>query len=140
MTTVTRYELQEEVPVVAEGQPYETPDTLRRGAILVSEADYDELQQERDQIKKEHDVALRKQDELAAIIIASNIPTQKVIREVIYPKVKELKEQLDQLKKAAQQAAEVMEQAAGAPGEDWLEWQLKLADTLAALEHVGIRP
>ena len=48
--------------------------------------------------------------------------------------------EMDQLKQVAQQAAEVMEQAAGAPGEDWLEWQLKLADTLAALEQVGIRP
>ena len=48
---VTRYELQEEVPVVAEGQPYETPDTLRRGAILVSEADYDALQQAHDRLK-----------------------------------------------------------------------------------------
>ena len=49
--TVTRYELQEEVPVVAEGQPYETPDTLRIGAIMVSEYDYDELCNERDALK-----------------------------------------------------------------------------------------
>ena len=49
--TVTRYELQAEVQIVAEGQPYETPDTLRSGSILVSENDYDELLAETDALK-----------------------------------------------------------------------------------------
>ncbi len=49
--TVTRYELQAEVSVVAEGQPYETPDTLRRGSILVSEYDYDALYAEAEALK-----------------------------------------------------------------------------------------
>ena len=87
MTTVTRYTLSD--PVYYNDRDFVIP----AGQVLVKAADYDELQQER-----------------------------------------------DQLRQAAQQAAEVMEQAAGAPGEDWLEWQLKLADTLAALEQVGIRP
>lgn len=45
---------------------------------------------------------------------------------------KSLAARIEQTEAQLRQVREVMEAAASAPGKDWLEWQLKLGEALAA--------